>query len=82
MVALGAVGLVAGGAVMVTSMSLASLEVSGVDEGAVLRPADIRALQLRIDAGGVAAGPVRASITVHDASPCTVMGTAARDRRR
>jgi len=57
-VALGVVGLVAGSAVAVSRMRLTSLDVSGVQEGAVLRPADIRQLELRIDAGGLAAGPV------------------------
>lgn len=55
---LGVFALVAGGVVAVSSMSLTSLTVSGVEDGAVLRPADVRDLEVRIDAGGVAAGPV------------------------
>jgi hypothetical protein len=54
-----AVALVAGGLAAFSTVELSALTVTGVDEGAVLRPADVRDLEVRIDATGVAAGPVQ-----------------------
>jgi hypothetical protein len=47
-----------GGVAAIATLELVTLEVSGVEEGAVLRPADVRDLEVRVDAGGVAGGAV------------------------